>query len=108
MVCRLRSVPIGPARRTAPIEHAGHRLTPDALVSRLAAAQLGHHDAALGVDVRVGEQCVAGPLAENRQPCLEHLPIAHRNRQDVDRLVVAGDRVEGRCRAAHQATAGRR
>ena len=40
------------------------------------------------------EQGVARPLAQDGQAGVEHLAVADRHRQDVDRLVVPGVRVE--------------
>ena len=69
-----------PRRVPAGVEHARHRLSPHAFVSGLAAAQLGQHHTPLGVDVRLIEQGVASPLAQDGEAGLEDLPIAGGNR----------------------------
>ena len=96
--------PLGVA---AVVEHARQRLAADALFGRLSAAQLREHDVALRFDVGVGQRRVAGPLPQDRQAVLEHRLVADRDREDVDRLVVAGVGVEVAAEAdAHRLEVG--
>ena len=78
----------------APVEHPQQHLPPYPLLGGVAAAQFRQHDTTLGLDIRIGEQGVAGPLPQDREASLEYLAIAHGNREHVDRLVVPSGRVE--------------
>ena len=78
----------------APVEHPQQHLPPYPLLGGVAAAQFRQHDTTLGLDIRIGEQGVAGPLPQDGEASLEHFAIADRNREHVDRLVVPRGRVE--------------